>query len=34
MIQFRVLGSTELRGSDGTTILSVLSQPKRLTLLA
>ena len=34
MIQLRVLGSTDLRGPDGQALLSILSQPKRLTLLA
>ena len=34
MIQLTILGSTDLRGPDGQALLSVLSQPKRLTLLA
>ncbi len=34
MIQLRLLGSTELVGHGGESLLSVLSQPKRLTLLA
>ena len=33
MIQLRVLGSTDLRGPEGQALLSILSQPKRLTLL-
>ncbi len=33
-VTFRVLGSVELRGRDGGEIASVLSQPKRLALLA
>jgi DNA-binding SARP family transcriptional activator len=34
MIRLTVLGSTDLRRPDGQSILSVLAQPKRLTLLA
>ena len=34
MIDFRVLGPLELKGPDGEEILSVLSQPKRVALLA
>jgi len=34
MIHVRLLGSLELTESDGTSVLSVLSQPKRLGLLA
>jgi DNA-binding SARP family transcriptional activator/Tol biopolymer transport system component len=34
MIELRVLGPVDLRGHDGEALLSVLSQPKRLTLLA
>lgn len=34
MIDFRVLGSLDLRGPDGGEVLSVLSQPKRTALLA
>ncbi len=34
MIDFRVLGPLELKGPDGEDILSVLSQPKRVALLA
>jgi DNA-binding SARP family transcriptional activator/tRNA A-37 threonylcarbamoyl transferase component Bud32/Tfp pilus assembly protein PilF len=33
MLEFRVLGSLDLRGSAGAEILSVLSQPKRVALL-
>lgn len=33
MIQLRVLGSTDLRGTGGQAVLSILAQPKRLTLL-
>jgi serine/threonine-protein kinase len=33
VIEFRVLGSLDLRGSEGQDLLSVLSQPKRLALL-
>jgi len=33
LIEFRVLGSVELRGADGEEILSVLRQPKRIALL-
>jgi serine/threonine-protein kinase len=34
MIDFRVLGSLDLRGPDGGEVLSVLSQPKRTAFLA
>ena len=34
MLEFRVLGSLDLRGSEGEEILSVLSQPKRMALLS
>ena len=34
MIKFRVFGSLDLRGPKGEEILSVLSQPKRIALLA
>lgn len=34
MIDFRVLGPLELKGPSGEEVLSVLSQPKRLALLA
>ncbi|MGI9629032.1 MAG: AfsR/SARP family transcriptional regulator, partial [Longimicrobiales bacterium] len=34
MIQLRVLGTTDLRGPNGQALLSILSQPKRFTLLA
>lgn len=34
MIDFRVLGPLELKGPDGEDLLSVLSQPKRVALLA
>lgn len=34
MFRFRVLGTVELRGPDGERVGSVLSQPKRLALLA
>lgn len=34
MLEFRVLGTLELLSSDGTPVLSVLSQPKRAALLA
>lgn len=34
MIQFRILGPVELRSADGSEIRSVISQPKRLALLA
>jgi TolB-like protein/Flp pilus assembly protein TadD len=34
MIELRVLGSLDLRGSEGETVLSVLAQPKRAALLA
>jgi DNA-binding SARP family transcriptional activator/TolB-like protein len=34
MIEFRVLGSLDLRGPEGEEVLSVLSQPKRVALLA
>lgn len=34
MIEFRILGPLELRGGDGREVRSVLTQPKRLALLA
>jgi TolB-like protein/DNA-binding SARP family transcriptional activator/Flp pilus assembly protein TadD len=34
MIELRVLGSLDLRGPEGETLLSVLTQPKRAALLA
>jgi DNA-binding SARP family transcriptional activator len=34
MIQIRLLGALELTGSDGSSVLSVLSQPKRMGILA
>ena len=34
MLRLSILGSADLRGPDGQPLLSVLSQPKRLTLLA
>jgi TolB-like protein/DNA-binding SARP family transcriptional activator/Tfp pilus assembly protein PilF len=34
MIELRVLGSLDLRGSQGEALLSVLAQPKRVALLA
>lgn len=34
MIEFRVLGSLDLRGPGGETLLAVLAQPKRVALLA
>jgi DNA-binding SARP family transcriptional activator/TolB-like protein len=34
MIELRVLGPVDVRAADGSTVLSVLAQPKRLALLA
>jgi DNA-binding SARP family transcriptional activator len=34
MFEFRVLGSLDLKGPNGETLLSVLAQPKRVALLA
>ena len=34
MIEFRLLGAVDLKGSDGETLRSVLAQPKRVALLA
>lgn len=34
MIQLRILGSRDLRGSDGQVVLSILSRPQRLTLFS
>jgi serine/threonine-protein kinase len=34
MFEFRVLGSLDLKGPEGQTLLSVLAQPKRVALLA
>jgi DNA-binding SARP family transcriptional activator len=34
MIEFRLLGSVDLKGSEGETLRSVLAQPKRVALLA
>jgi serine/threonine-protein kinase len=34
MVEFRLLGSVDLKGSDGQALRSVLAQPKRVALLA
>jgi hypothetical protein len=34
MIELRLLGSVDLKGSEGETLLSALAQPKRMALLA
>ncbi len=34
MIEFRLFGSMKLRREDGSSVLSVLAQPKRAALLA